>query len=355
MADFGLVLFEDDKAKTEINAKKTGNLAGKLFMRSIELLFDAKFFCSTLGTRLFFSSKRKELSGELQCCELYDNVKVWILRLPFPVRRFFQLNRAFVEEYLTRIWTEKNIRSWLVPEQLRGSITVDRDGSRSLKGNVLLKALLMPVLESIYPKVGLRIENLDMVVVAGNESEELYTVIGLLEPDIKHVTVLSEDKEQVEKRMYELFADSGLSFYVSREYRHHLKNANIVINLQNPAETARYRMPRKSLVINLHDVTDTRFPGENTIINSIVFDLPGNPIKDLMYDLRGHYGKTELYGTILAHRLELASEARFSPGLADRIQQGFKKTGARITGFQGRRGMIGINDVVKAIKPDQTA
>ena len=100
---------------------------------------------------------------------------------------------------------------------------------------LLLKSLLVPVLESIYPKAGIRIENLDLTVVSGKDDEELFTFIRLLEPNIKHVTIVAPDKGRMEESLSDMFDDSGLSISVRlREYRQHLKKRGFDYKFRQP-------------------------------------------------------------------------------------------------------------------------
>ena len=103
------------------------------------------------------------------------------------------------------------------------------------------------------------------------------------------------------------------------------------------------------MLINLHEQSEPKFPGENAVIGGITFDLAGSAIKDLMYELHGHYNKKELNEVIFACKLDITPNDSFSYDLAVRIQQEFRKAGGRITGFAGRRGIVSLENVVKAI------
>ena len=349
MADFGLVIFEDIKIKRKDGNSKIKNLALKLSGKIIGLLFNAGFFKSRFGTKLYFSSLRDDLKKGLSSYELLERLKVWIIKLPFTSGTLFRLNLNYIIEYLERLCTEKGIRDCLIPEPVRDKISGGAFRSHRSSGKVLLKSLLVPVLEAIYPSAGKRIEHLDMVIVSGNDSEELFTIVRLLEPYISFVAIVAADKAEIEIRLSELFSDSGLSFSISSEYRSQLKHADLIINLGKPLDISRYRMSKKSLLINLYDSVESCIPGENTVLNDIAFDMAGANVKNLMYELHGYYSKTEIYEIVMANKLELDTYDKFTCEMAEYIQREFKKAGCRITGFVGRRGIISIDSVVKGI------
>ena len=349
MADLGLVIFEEVKRKIE--DRKSKNLAGKLFKRFVELLFNAGFFKSRFGTKLYYSSRKNDFANGIFSYDLFENVKAWMIKLPFDPGTLFRLNLGFIMEYLERVCNENNIQNCLVPQPLREKTVqsgVFKDSR--IPGKVLLKSLLIPVLEEIYSKAGMRIENLDLVIVSGDDQEELFTIVRLLEPYIKFVTILTANKGEIESRFSEIFSDSGLSFSISSEYKNRLKHADLIINMGKLPDIMRCRMPKKSLLINLYEPVESNIPGENTVLNDIVFDISGANVKNLMYELHGYYSKYELYGIIITHKLDLTSFQNFNHDAAIYIRSEFKKAGCRITGFAGRRGVISIYNVVNAIK-----
>lgn len=358
MPDFGLVVFEEEKRKTE-NKKtekiKTGkrtfeNLAGKLLQRLVELLFNAGFFKFILFTRLYYLYRKNDFLKGLFSYELLENVKAWVIKLPFSPRMIFHLNIDFISEYLERICSENNILHCIVPEPLRREIKSDGVFKEyHIPEKILFKSLLIQVLEEIYPKAGIRIENLDLVIVHGSDNEELHTIIRLLEPYLKYVTILSPDKDGIESRLKEISDDSGLSYSISSDYRNRLKHADLIINLGKPFEILRCRLSRKSLLVNLYDTQDTCINGENTVINGVTFDIEGIDAKNLFYEVQGYYSKNEVYRTIFAHRLDLAIHNKFNYETALYVREEFINSGCRLTGFAGRRGSISIANVIKSV------
>ena len=288
MADFGLVTFEEIKIKRKNESSKIKSLALKLFGNIIGLLFNAGFFKGRFGTKLYFSFLKNDLKNGLSNYELFESLKVWIIKLPFTAGTLFRFNINYVMEYLERLCMEKGIQYCFMPGAVRDKIPGSIFRSRQSSGKVLLKALLVPVLEEIYSKAGKRIDNLDMVIVAGNDNEELFSAVRQLEPYISFVTIVAAEKTEIESRLSELFLDSGLSFSISSEYKNQLRHADLIINLAKPVDISRYRMSKKSLLINLYDSVESGMPGENTVLNDIVYEIAGTDIKNLMYELHGY-------------------------------------------------------------------
>ncbi|NJD03159.1 MAG: hypothetical protein FIA99_11345 [Ruminiclostridium sp.] len=349
MTDFGLVIFEEIKIKKKAGNSLFKNLVSKLSDKITGLLFNAGFFYSRLGTKLYFSSRKDDLKNGLSCYELLETLKVWIIKLPFTAGILLHLNMNCVIEYLERLCTDKGIREFIIPKPIRDNVPGSSFMSPRPSGKLLLKSLLMPVLEGIYTKAGKRIEHLDIVIVAGSDNEEAFTIVRLLEPYISFVTIVAAEKAELESRLSELFSDSGLSFSISSEYRSRLKHADLVINLGKPADISQSRISKKSLLINLYDSIESSIPGESAVINDVVFDMADINIKNLIYDLHGYFSKSELYEIIITKKLQLDTCDKFTFELAGYIKTEFEKAGCRITGFVGRRGIINADSVVKAI------
>ncbi len=355
MADFGLVIFEDIKIKRKTADSRIKNLALKLSGGIARWLFNAGFFTTRLGTRLYLSSCKVRLENGFSCHEPMEGQKVWIIKLPFTAETLSGLNIEYIFAQLEGLCAEKGIRDFLIPgivrSKIAGGFHIDPDKFiyHRPSGKILLKSLLVSVLEEIYPRTGKRIEQLDIVIVAGADTEEAFTAIRQLEPQIGFITIVAAEKGDIESRFSELFSDTGLAFSVSSEYRNQLKLADLVINLGNPPDISRCRMAKKSLLINLYDSIESSLPGENTVLNDIAMEIGGAAVKELLFELRGYYSKAELNEIILAEKFELDAYEKFTFETSEQLRRELKKAGCRIAGFVGRRGMISLDSVIKAV------
>ena len=350
MTNIGLVIFEDIKSKGKDGYGKIKNLALKLSGKITGFLFNAGFFKSRTGTGLYFFSRRDALKNGLSCHELPENVKIWIIRFPFHSGILPNLDINYVAGYLERLCTEQGISDCLIPGPVRNRFPEGKFNCPHSGGKLLLESLLVPVLEEIYHRMSKRIGQLDIVIIAGNDAEEVFTIVRMLEPHISFITIAAADRASLEGRLSELAADSGLSFSISSEFKNQLKHADLIINLAKPQDISQYRMHKKSLLLNLHDSVESSIPGENTVVNNIVFTMAGTDIRDILYELHGFYSRNELYELLITKQLSLDTCDKFTFQLAERIEHEFKKAGCRITGFVGRRGSISVEDAVRTIR-----
>lgn len=351
MADFGLVLFREKATTVKHENVKQKSPVRKLFDRFVELLFKAGFFKLYIGSELYYSFKKAEFKKGLRSIELVENVRAWIIELPFPHKRFFQFNRAFIEKYVNSISIENGIHCSIYPESIRRIGKKDSYYEYEYISKIIMKSLLVLAMESICQKAGLRMVNLDMVIIPGNLDVDLISTIERLEPYINFITVLSSEqlKERYETMLSELFSDTGLSFNISLDYKNTLRNARLIINMGNASELNDYRLHRKSLVINLAETQNVRLQGENVVINGLVFEFVDKSFKNFLFDLRGLYNKKEICDITFASKLEIYKDSIIDDILHEKIQREFDKGNCRIIGFEGHRGIISLEIVAKSI------
>ena len=316
----------------------------------MEFLFNTGFFKTSFGTMLYLSGKKDEFEKGISCIELMEAFKAWIIRLPVTAGIFSSLNRKSMYGYVQNICAKKNIGYCLVPQAIREEATENGfQVYRPDSGKLLFKCLLMSVIEEIYTKAGKRLEQLDMVIVPGGDAEELIALIQQLEPCISFISVVSQNKEELENTILEPFEDTGLSITISADYRNRLKNADIILNLGSPHEIAKYRLSRKTLMINLNDLQENMIQGDNPVINNISVEISDSGFKNLMYDLHGYFSRSEVYDLIISKRLGLDKIPRFTIETSENIKRDFKRAGLRISGLIGRRGSISTESVIKAV------
>lgn len=349
MADFALVIYEEKIKKEKPDKVFNKSFVQRLLLNLMEMLFKIGFFKSRFGTRLFYYSKKKDFIAGIQKTKLFDNVNVWIIKLPFTAERFLMFNKSFFNSYVMKVCSDTGNANCFMPTG-----TGDNMGTGACSGiipvrSAIFKALVVPILDEIYVKSGMGINTLDIVIIPSESCEELYTMIELLEPYIKYITIASSDNYSLDAKLFEIFADSGLSISVSSDYKNILKSANLIINMQDSGIISKYRLNNRSLVINYGDACTGKIQGENAIINGIEYNFRDDIPERLGPDVSRLFSRKELTEIIMAHRLELLSENKLDHILAKKIMEGFKKDSCMITGFIGRRGILKIRNVQKAV------
>jgi hypothetical protein len=192
--------------------------------------------------------------------------------------------------------------------------------------------------------------SLDIVVIPGNDMEELFTTVRLLEPGISFLTVAAPNRAPFEAGLAAIADETGLSVNISADFRHVLKNAELIINFEDTSVITRYRMNPKSLIINLYGPGKSKIAGENTVINGVEYELPERIINVFGRDVLHFFGKKEIADIFICHELGLYGDFVFNELIEQSVRSLFNEKGMTITGFSGRRGVLRVENVLKAVR-----
>lgn len=346
MADFALVLFENGD----------GNIKSPAY----RLLFKAGFYKSRLGARLFLRANDRAVRAGVKKTGLYEGTNAWIIKLPVRASLLDGFNRKTIRDYVERLCQGKGTGACFMPAAVTGGDIFKACRVMHNSRSAIFKSHLLYILDDIYEKSGIRLGSLDMVIVSDEEARELFTVVKLLEPHFRYMTVAAANDRGhtstgsvtvgsgacplledggLEDRLAEISGDTGLMIRVSSSWKSVLKNADLVINLSHTADLSGYRMKNASLVININGGRSMRLPGENAVINGIEYLLPAGVFAGLGTEVLRSFSKKELTEAVLDLELE-ESEA---------VPEVFEKTGCRIVGYTGRRGLVKAESIVKTV------
>ena len=217
-----------------------------------------------------------------------------------------------------------------------------KDISNQFTGRLLFKALISNILDEIYSKRGFRIKDLDMAIVQGKSTEELFLYIRLLASSIKYLTILSEDNESIEKQVEDFYEETGLSMRVTHDCRSGFKGVNFILNLGDLLPSM--KLSSQAVVLNYGDSSCNRAFGENIIINGIEVKLPSEMAAKLGKNVLDYYTQLELAEMMLYKKVDIHIED-VSIDTAEKISKEFTKRAFSISGFVGRRNVLKTRDI----------
>lgn len=346
MADFALVLFESED--------------GKIKSLGYRLLYKAGFYKSGLGARLFLRANDRAIRAGVKKNGLFEGANAWIIKLPVRASLLDGFNRKVIKDYVERLCTENGLEACFMPPAVTGSDIFKGCSVRHGHRDAIFKSHLQYILDDIYEKNGIRLGSLDTVIVADEEAQEVYPVVKLLEPNFRYLTIAAANdrghistgsaamgsevcpllkNSGLEERFAEMSGDTGLMINISSSWKTILKSADLVINLSRTSDLSGCRMKNASLVININGGKSARLPGENAVINGIEYLLPAGVFAGLGTEVLRSYSKKEITETVLD--LEL--------GGGGTVADLFERSGCRIVGYTGRRGLVKAENVIKTV------
>lgn len=304
------------------------------------------------GSFLFYLFKRNKFRDGILELELdaQTDTQIVIIRLPFSASCLPSFNRQFIERYILKIYTEKDCRRCYVPASCRSPGCFDWCTEDKGNYSVVFKSLLIPVLEEIYLKNGLRLDNRDTVLINGENTTELKTMVRQLEPYVRYLNIASADKEAVEAGLADICMESGVSVIVGSNLKSMLRNADLIINLGEISAISENRIRPESVVIHFTGLQNTVVRGESTFISGVDYAFPASFYEAFGEDIIKNYCKRELTQILIECKAGLLNGGIYNEATAAAILGVFKSNSCKITGFRGRRGILKVENILKTLR-----
>ena len=301
------------------------------------------------GTCLFHLMKRHKFRDGILEFEIdaQTDTVILLIKLPFPASWLSLYNRQYIKRYIVKACTGRKCCKCYMPAAFGSSEDFGTYAERKNIRTVVFKALLVPVLAEIYTKRGLRLDSLDMVLVSGEDTSELIEMVRQLEPFVRYMSIVSSDKEAVERELADICMESGVSVIIGDNCKSMLRNADLVINLGEIAAISKLRIRPEAVVIHFSSLSGTAAKGEYTFISGVEYTFPAVWYKVFGEDINKNYSKSELTEILMAFKAGLFNGGTYNETMAAEIQEVFKSNCCRITGFRGRRGVLKVENVLK--------
>ena len=301
-----------------------------------------------LFRRVLAALKKPRYEFKNERVELYRNVSAYIIKLPFSMDKLPSLNMTGISKAIAGLCKKNAIADCFLPRELDGVLKIDGCSKVGAYGRLLYKSLILDIIYKIYSGKNIEISELDIVVVQGARKEELYSVIRLLSPMVKYITVITDDKGKIEDEINRFYIDFGISIGVTTDYKGGLRNADLIINLGDSKEHIFNPVINpKALVLNFGNLNVNKLLSENPLINGIEVSVPERILAKLGREVHQHYDIRELSEIVLFHRFYNGDSSvnAFNYRLAKKVSEEFKKDGCNISGFVGRRRVLKIDDI----------
>lgn len=334
MPDLAFLVFENEK-----DCKKVRSKPG--------LLFKSGFLKSRIGTALLYLFNKKKLFNGISSFNIEPGIDVLIISLPFSIKTLFSLNIKYVERYVSRICSARGCEKCFVPAAAKKTGGFEQYSMNENSRHIVFKALLVPMLDVIYSNRGFSIDSLDTAIVSGENAVDLSTVVKQMEPFMKYMNVAASDKQAVEDALADICAESGISIFVSSDFKGILRNSELIINLGKMSELLKYRIKPKTLVLNFDESESLSIRGEFIVITGVVYSFPLNQYNIFGEDIQQSFSKSELSEILMIVKAGLLNGGSYNDATVGEVLKVFKNSGCKLTGFNGRRGVLRVENIIK--------
>lgn len=312
---------------------------------------------TNLFRRIFAAIKKRKCEIGPNKIELYNNVSVHVVKLPYSVDELAGINRNKIGRIISEVLTKNGVKDCVLPQNLKELHDIGGCINNKFSGRFLYKLLLLDILKEIYCSKGIEMSGLDISIIGGSNRKELYSLVRLLSPMVKYVTVIASDKKAVEDEMGRVYIDFGLSIGVTTNYKYSLKNTDLIINLADSNEYMfNSRVNPKALILNYGVLNVSRILSGNALINGIEVRLPERILSILGHEVCMLFDISKLAEIILAYRVNSPDGSGlqlFDSKLMKKVSEEFRKDGYAISGFIGRRRTLKTDEIPVQVRKEE--
>ncbi len=265
------------------------------------------FFFKRIFLLSFFRKLKRAFKGSPvieKKIEADNNLVIYSIKLPFKLRELnksSKIVRNKAEKLIFKICIEKSIDRCLIPADL--NVSLKNCEKSSFTGDILYKVLVEQILKDICEKQGSSIREVDIAVIQGEDDVLPYIVIKLLSPIVKFITLVTNHREMMEKKLEQVCDETGLSVRITNDVASVLENCDLVINYGNIKSSIKKTVNSNAIVINYGEFEDTLLGNRNTIIKGIDIGLGKKYLEGFEKDIYNFYSPTEIAEIILTSKL----------------------------------------------------
>lgn len=305
------------------------------------------FLKTRMGSALFFWLNKKNSADGIEVLKLKDGTEILKIGMPFDDSLVSSLNISYLERRVSKICREYGCVGYFAPASVRSGDAFRSSFALQKSRSVVYRSLLIPILDVIYKDSGLMLDELDMVFIPSCETDVLTLMVRQIEPFMKYVYVAAADRQRVEDQLADICEESGLSVFVSNDFTYTLGHANLIIcpGNGNGSKALQQKIRPDTIVINFSDEGKPFIRGDFCYISGVIYQFPDSEFTCFSDDIRRCFGRSELTEILMALKAGLSDTGDFSEIAVKNVLNAFYGSGCRITGFMGRRGQIGINEI----------
>lgn len=302
----------------------------------------------------FVSLNREKLfKDSIEKLEPSDEVEINIITLPYTLQELQTLSKRRLKQinkFLAGVGSKTGSELLILPESIARIQSFDHCIINPFKGDYLYKCLLIQIINEIFYRRDIKTWEIDIAIIQGTHRKSLYNLIELLSPMVRFLTIISEEKEEIEEEANEAFLDSGLAIAITSDWKGVLKQADLIINLdEEKGYIKKAKTKEEALLINLGRLEAVDIICESIVVDGVDIDIPAGLKRIFDKSLFSYFQYVEIAEMLILYSVGTGTEANRNsfpePHTVKQIIKEFKKWNFSIRGFMGRRGKFKIEDI----------
>lgn len=328
MKNLALIYFISDKVKYTGNSENASANIFSIFLKSMSLLSIFRKLKRAFKIRPVID-KRIEVDSKFA---------IQGVKMPYTLselNRSGKMTRNRIDKAILKICTENSIDRCIIPAELDCSLR--SCGKSGFTGKIVYTVLAENIIKDICAKKGLGISEVDIVVIQGEDDVLPYTVIKLLSPSVKFITLVTKHKELMEKKVEQVCDETGLSVRITNDVESVLKSCDFVINYGNiKGSSIKNFVNSNATVINYGELEDTLLGMKDRVVNGIEIGLGNKYLQGFKKEIFSFYNPIEIADTVLANKSDIAINNLYDLVdyiIIDKFKRHFKEDGFFVKGY----------------------
>ncbi|WP_010680920.1 hypothetical protein [Acetivibrio cellulolyticus] len=239
--------------------------------------------------------------------EAGSDLAIYAVKLPYAlndVKNAGRFTRNKINKCILKFCTENTIDKCIIPAEL--DCFIDRCEKSCFTGRIIYTALAINVLEYICAQKHSDIRKVDIAIIQGDKGALPYIFIKRLSPIVKFVTLVTNDRELMEKEIEEVCDETGLSVRITNDVESVLKSSDVVINFGNlKSYGIKNRFDSNAIVINYGEFEEQLLGAGNTIITGIDVGFGDKYANNFEDDIFNFYSHIEVAEIVLVNKSNL--------------------------------------------------
>ncbi len=272
-----------------------------------------------------------------------SNLTIHMVKLPYTLRELNEagkLTRNKINRCLSQICTDNSIDKCILPTDLTCSLDTGVKSS-GLTEQFVFKALAADITRYICARQGFSMRDMDVAIIQGDDALLPYMIIKQLSPDVKFITLVTNNRDLIEKKIEEVCYETGLSVRITKDATSVLNNSDVVINYGNLKS---FRIIKKidsnAIIINYGELKEDKFTSNNEVISGIDIGLEDRYTESIEEDILSFYSISEIAGIVLVNKCEMMVDIKDEStdySDVDKIVKVFSQDGFYIKGIHNDR------------------
>lgn len=269
---------------------------------SIISIFFKWIFLPGLFGKLRRLIKIKLVMGEK--IQVDSSLAIQGIKLPYTLEEFNNLGKAKknrLDKIISKICSENSITKCIMPAIC--SCSLKSCEKSNFDGKIVYTALAEYILNDLCEKKGFSIREIDIAVIQGEDDLLPYLIIKLLSPVVKFITLVTDQKESMDKKIEEICDETGLSVRITDNLEDVLKNCDLIINYGNiKINGIKYSIDSNSIIINYGELEDLLPEVKKTVICGIDIGLGDKYLQAFEKEIFKFYSSTEIAEIVLTNK-----------------------------------------------------